>query len=204
MLASLLGAAIASAGVVGVLSPFKSAAAGPPPGQADALNAVLADMQPGAQVTPLDNGGYAVKGTETAAVHADLAQARALVRKLPESVRCATAGITITCKAVSGDDALAALKAGATDLYGLTIYRGITADKTAQGAPVLEASELVCANPAKDVSMACMHVNQLAPTIGATDTVFASYRPYQATFDSAGNATVHVDDATVPLIRSGQ
>jgi hypothetical protein len=44
MLASLVGAAIASAGAIGVLSPFNSAAAGPPQGtQADALNAVLAE-----------------------------------------------------------------------------------------------------------------------------------------------------------------
>jgi hypothetical protein len=162
-------------------------------------------MQPGAQVTPLGNGGYAVKGTETASVHAELAKARALVRNLPQSVRYAeSGGASATCQAVANDDARAALKAGATDLYGLVICRGLTADKTAQSAPVLEASELVCAKQVADGSLACTHVNQVAPTIGANDTIFVSYRPYHATFDSAGNSTVDVDDATAPLTRIGQ
>jgi len=205
MISAVVGAVAVSVGATGTFSPFKAAEASPKAGEPAALDALLSEMQPGAIVTKQADGGFSVRGTATPAVRAEVERAKELAQRLPTSIRCDGSAATVTCTPVSGDGVIAALRAGDTGLYGRTIYRGITDDVTARGAPMFEAGELICGDVGGNGTMSCSRVDHVRPVIAADETIFVTYQPYNATFNADGNPTFHVDgEDVVPLARASK
>jgi hypothetical protein len=203
--AAVVGAMAVAAGAFAFLSPFRearatSSGAPPPPAAVDAL---LAEMAPGAVVRKHDDGSVSVFGKNSPVVEAEMQRARQLARVYPTSVRCGGSGAVLDCAPVGDADVATALAAGEHGLYFRSVYRAVTKAVTDRANPMFEAAALVCGRPQSTGAMSCSRVDRVQPVIGSGETLFVVYKPYNVTFDAQGNPTNHISgNLVVPLERA--
>jgi hypothetical protein len=200
-LAALMGAVAVAGGLVAAFEPFESASAGSvEASEADGLQAILNDSAPGAVVESAEEGSSQISGRLDAEEAAETDRAAALADAGPNSVRCDGVGSPVTCTQVPDSEAIAAVKDG-VQLYGRTVYWGISRDMIDRQEPLFASNELVCEDAGSDGTMTCSRVDEVQPTIQVGETLFVTYKPYKVTVDEEGVHGGRIETPTIALVR---
>lgn len=163
------------------------------------LEALLADMAPGAKVDVEADGSASVSGALNAAARADVARAQQLANASPWLVQCSAAGAVTKCNPVADDDVAGLVAAGAEGLYHRVIYRTST-DAADVGAPLFDADELVCAGRS---TLTCRDVTASPPTVAGSERLVVTYRPAELSLSGDGTLVLRANpDPAVPLQRT--